>query len=79
MFREKCTIVDETLAQLSSATVFTKLHANSKLWYIPLTVSSKLLTTFLIHRHVSGRYYFNKMPFGISITLEHYQKGMGKI
>ena len=68
--------VDETLAQLSGARVFSKLDANSGFWQIPLTTSSKLLTTFLTH---NGRYCFNKMPFGISSTPEHYQKRMGKI
>ena len=68
--------VDETLAQLSGAWVFSKLDANSGFWQIPLTASSKLLTTFLTH---NGRYCFNKLPFGISSAPEHYQKRMGKI
>ena len=68
--------VDETLAQLSGACVFSKLDANSGFWQIPLTASSKLLTTFLTH---NGRYCFNKLPFGISSAPEHYQKRMGKI
>ena len=59
--------VDETLAQLSGARVFSKLDANSGFWQIPLTTSSKLLTTFLTH---NGRYCFNKMPFGISTLPE---------
>ena len=68
--------VDETLAHLSSACAFSKLDANSGFWQIPLTASSKLLTTFLTH---NGRYCFNKLPFGISSAPEHYQKRMGKI
>ena len=68
--------VDETLAQLSGACMFSKLDANSGFWRIPLTVSSKLLTTFLTH---NGRYCFNKLPFGISSAPEHYQKRKGKI
>ena len=69
-------IVDETLAQLSGTTVFSKLDANSGFWQIPLTASSKVLTTFLTH---NGRYCFNKMPFGISSAPEHFQKRMEKI
>ena len=69
-------IVDETLAQLSGTIVFSKLDANSGFWQIPLTASSKLLTTFLTH---NGRYCFNKMPFGISSAPEHFQKRMEKI
>ena len=68
--------VDETLAQLTGATVFSKLGENSSFWQILLASSSKLLTTFLTH---SGRYCFNKMPFSISSALEHFQRRMGKL
>ena len=68
--------VDQTFAQLSGATVFSKLDANSGFWQIPLTALSKLLTTFLTH---SGRYCFNKMPFSISSAPEYFQKRMGKL
>ena len=43
--------VDDTLAQLAGATLFSKLDANSGFWQILLA---------------KGRYYFNKLPFGIS-------------
>ena len=69
-------IVDETLAQLSGTTVFSKLDTNSRFWQIPLTDSSKLLIAFLTH---NGRYCFNKMPFGVSNAPEHFQKRMEKI
>ena len=39
--------VDETLAQLVGATVFSKLDANSGFWQIPLEEESHLLTTFI--------------------------------
>lgn len=39
--------VDETLAQLSGATVFSKLDANSGFWQIPLAKESRPLTTFI--------------------------------
>ena len=39
--------VDQTLAQLAGANVFTKLDANSGFWQIPLAPSSALLTTFI--------------------------------
>eukprot|EP00731_Ephydatia_muelleri_P009839 Em0005g425a len=52
--------VDETLAQLTGATVFSKLDANSGFWQIPLADSSRLLTTFITP---FGRYCFNKLPF----------------
>ena len=40
--------VEETLAQLSNAKVFSKLDANSKFWQVRLdNTSSSLLTTFI--------------------------------
>ena len=39
--------VDDVLTQLSGATVFSKLDANSGFWQIPLDPSSRHLTTFL--------------------------------
>ena len=40
--------IDQTLAQLAGAKVFTKLDANSGFWQIPLAPMSALLTT--LHR-----------------------------
>ena len=67
---------DETLAQLSGGKMFRKLDANSGFWQIPLALSSRLLTTFIT---LSGRYCFNKLPFGISSAPEHFQKRMSTI
>ncbi len=68
--------VDETLAQLTGASVFSKLDANSGFWHIPLAQESRLLTTFITP---SGRYCFNKLLFGISSAPELFQKRMSKI
>ncbi len=68
--------VDEALAQLSGATVFSKLDANSRFWQIPLAKKSRLLTTFITP---FGRYSFKKLPFGILSAPEHFQKRMGRI
>ena len=68
--------VDETLAQLSGAKVFSKLDANSGFWQIPLAKKSRPLTTFITPY---GRFCFNKLPFGISSAPEHFQKRMEKI
>ena len=68
--------VDETLAQLAGAKVFSKLDANSGFWQIPLSQSSRLLTTFITPM---GRYCFNKLPFGISSAPEHFQRRMSEI
>ena len=68
--------VDETLAQLAGAKVFSKLDANSGFWQIPLEEKSKLLTTFVTP---FGRYCFNKLPFGISSAPELFQRRMNTI
>ena len=68
--------VDDILAQLSGAKIFSKLDANSGFWQIPLTEKSKLLTTFVTPW---GRYCFNKLPFGISSAPEVFQKQMNHI
>ena len=68
--------VDETLAQLTGAKVFSKLDANSGFWQIPLSQSSRLLTTFIAP---TGRYCFNKIPFGISSAPEHFQRRMSEL
>ena len=68
--------VDDTLAQLAGATVFSKLDANSGFWQIPLEESSRELTTFITP---FGRCHFNRMPFGISSATEHFQRQMEKI
>ena len=68
--------VDETLARLSGAKIFSKLDANSGFWQIPLSPSSRLLTTFITP---VGRHCFNKLPFGISSAPEHFQRRMSEI
>ena len=68
--------VDETLAQLSGATIFTRLDANSGFWQIPLSTDSRLLMTFITPY---GRYCFNKLPFGILSAPEHFQRRMSRI
>lgn len=68
--------VDETLAQLTGAKLFSKLDANSGFWQIPLAKPSRLLTTFITP---IGRFHFNKLPFGISSAPEHFQKRMSQI
>ena len=68
--------VDEALAQLAGAAVFSKLDATSGFWQIPLSPESRPLTTFVTP---FGRYFFNKLPFGISSAPELFQKRMNSI
>ena len=63
--------MDEISLQMNGAPHFTKLDANSGFWQIPVCAKSRLLTTFLTSY---GRFCFNKLPFGISSTLELFQK-----
>ena len=46
--------VDESLAKLAGATVFTKLDANSGFWQINLAEESKSLTTFMAGTFLIG-------------------------
>ena len=58
--------VEDTLAQLSGAALFTKQQ-----WLLADPTRSRLLTTFITP---FGRYAFNKLPFGISNAPELFQK-----
>jgi len=62
--------VDDTLAQLVGAKVFSTLDANSGFWQVHLAPSSRLLTTFLTPY---GRYCFNKLLFCICSAPKHFQ------
>ena len=68
--------VDETLAQLSGARIFTKLDANAGFWQILLAKESRPLTTFITP---FGRYQFNALPFGITSAPELFQKRMNAL
>ena len=68
--------VEQTLAQLGGAQVFTKLDANSGFWQIPLDTGSSFLTTFITP---FGRFRFNRLPFGITSAPEHFQRRMSTI
>lgn len=65
-----------TLGQLKVAELFSKLDANSSFWQVALSPASRLLTVFV---SPSGRFCFNKFPFGISSAPEYIQKNMTKI
>ncbi len=68
--------VEQTLAQLAGAQVFTKLDANSGFWQIPLAKESEALTTFITP---FGRYSFHRLPFGITSAPEVFQRRMSEI
>ena len=68
--------VEQSLAQLAGARVFSTLDANSGFWQIPLDRKSALLTTFITP---FGRYCFHCLPFGITSAPEHFQRRMSDI
>ena len=68
--------VEQSLAQLAGAQVFSTLDANSGFWQIPLDRESALLTTFITP---FGRYCFHRLPFGITSAPEHFQRRMSDI
>ena len=63
--------VDETLAQLSGVTIFSKIDANLGFWQTLLTKESQAYNTFT---SAFGRYCFWKLPFGISSAPELFQR-----
>lgn len=65
--------VDQTLGMLSGAKLFTKLDANMGFWQIPLSKDCAHYTTFITP---FGRYFFNRLPFGIASAPEHFQNRM---
>ncbi|KAL5517029.1 hypothetical protein EMCRGX_G002494 [Ephydatia muelleri] len=71
--RHPLPVVEQVLAQLTGAKVFSKLDANSGFWQIPLSPESALLTTFITP---FGRFCFHRLPFGITSAPEHFQKRM---
>ena len=68
--------VEQSLAQLAGAQVFSTLDANSRFWKITLDEESTLLTTFITQ---FGRYCFHRLPFGITSAPEHFQRQMSEI
>ena len=55
--------VEQSLAQLGGATVFSKLDANSGFWQVQLAPESALLTTFIT---TFEKFCFNRLLFGVT-------------
>lgn len=64
------------LPNLSKAKIFSTLDANNGFWQVPLDETSRSLTTFWTP---FGRYWWNRMPFGISPAPEYWQKILHEI
>ena len=68
--------VDQVLGQLSGATIFSKLDANSGFWQVPLSQEYALLTPFITP---FGRFCFHRLPFSISSAPEIFQRMMSQM
>ncbi|UYV69287.1 hypothetical protein LAZ67_6003116 [Cordylochernes scorpioides] len=69
-------VVEHMLGQLGEARFFSKLDANSGFHQIPLSPDCQHLTTFITP---FGRYKYCRIPFGISLAPEYFQKVMSII
>ncbi|UYV78507.1 hypothetical protein LAZ67_16001812 [Cordylochernes scorpioides] len=69
-------VVEHMLGQLGEARFFSKLDANSGFHQIPLSPDCQHLTTFITP---FGRYKYCRMPFGISLASEYFQRVMSII
>lgn len=68
--------VEETLARLEDAKVFTKLDFNSGFWQLSLDKRSRKYTTFLTP---FGRFAYKRVPFGITSAPELFQKTVNDV
>ena len=68
--------IDDILPKLTGAKVVSLLDAASGFWQIPLDRESAKLTTFITP---FGRYFFNRLPFGITSAPEIFQREMTEL
>uniref|UniRef100_A0A8C6L0J9 Gypsy retrotransposon integrase-like protein 1 n=1 Tax=Nothobranchius furzeri TaxID=105023 RepID=A0A8C6L0J9_NOTFU len=65
--------IDDILPRLAESRVFSLLDAASGFWQIPLERGTAKLTTFITP---VGRFFFKRLPFGISSVPEIFQREM---
>ena len=65
--------VRHLLGQMASATMFSKIDANSEFHQIPLSKRSQLLPTFITH---FKQFADQRLPFGITSGLKLFQREM---
>lgn len=76
--REKFSLptFEELTGRLAGAKVFTKLDAASGFYQIPLEESAQNATTFITPY---GRYKYHRLPMGVSLAPEIYQRKMTEL
>ena len=67
------TTIEEVVADMPQAKVFSVLDATSGYWQVKLGESSSKLCTF---NTPFGRYRFTRLPFGIKSATEVFQNHM---
>ena len=67
--------IDDVLHELRDSKIFTKTDLTNGYWHIKLDHTSSLLTTF--HTE-SGRYRWLRLPFGINVASEIFQRELHK-
>ena len=65
--------VEQLTAELAGSSIYSKLDASSGFYQLPLDVESQLLTTFITP---FGRKAFQRLPMGINLAPECFQKKM---
>ena len=68
--------LDDVIHKLGGSRYFSKLDATSGFWQLPLDSETAKLTTFITPH---GRYYYKRLPFGISSAPEIFQRTMEKL
>ncbi|XP_033756200.1 uncharacterized protein K02A2.6-like [Pecten maximus] len=68
--------IEDVLAELPDAMVFSKLDATSGFWQLRLDAESTKLCTF---NSPFGRYSFTRLPFGIKSAPEVYQRTVSEM
>ncbi|KAL0994061.1 hypothetical protein UPYG_G00117300 [Umbra pygmaea] len=68
--------VEQVIADMPGAKVFSILDAKCGFWQVPLSEESSKLTTFMTP---VGRYAFLRMPYGISTGSEVFQRCMEQL
>lgn len=68
--------VAQMLGLRGGTKVFSKLDTNMGFWQISLSDQSAKYTTFITP---FGRFFFNRLPFGIASAPEHFQRLMSMV
>ena len=68
--------IEEIVAEIPGAKVFSTLDAKSRFWQIKLSEESSKLCTF---NSPFGRYRFTRLPFGIKSAPEIFQRTMSQL